>query len=198
VANHRTSAATLQHILEQQKSQPHMMVSYFYFDFNDVEKQSSRKAIRSLLFQLALQDSGILEDLENLYEKCASGQQQPAESVIRSLFMEATARSGQNHIILDALDECSDREELLTFLRALMDSTPRDLYVFATSRPLKDIEEELSSITNHNIKIQSATVDADIRVYIRDQMATDQRLKKWPPSVQTEITIALIEKASGM
>jgi len=174
------------------------MVSYFYFDFNDAEKQSPRKAIRSLLFQFTLQASDIVHDLELLYQKCSSGQQQPAEDVIHSLFRKAIAHPGEKYIILDALDECTDREELLTFLRELVSSKPRDLRILATSRLEKDIKGELSSVTNHNINIQSAIVDADIRVYIRDRMATDTKLNKWPDSVQNEIMTALMEKAGGM
>ncbi|KIX03048.1 uncharacterized protein Z518_06598 [Rhinocladiella mackenziei CBS 650.93] len=192
------SAATLQHILECQQSQPGIMVGYFYFDFNDIEKQSWRKAIRSLLFQLALQDSGIFQDLEKLYQQCASGQHQPPETSIQPLFREAAARPGKKFIFLDALDECTDREEFLTFLDDLMEFKPPNLHVLATSRLEKDIEEVLSSIADHNINIQSALVDSDIRLYIRDRMETDKKLKKWPLSVQNEITTALTEKAGGM
>jgi hypothetical protein len=174
------------------------MVSYFYFDFNDVEKQSSRKAIRSLLFQYALQAHDILHDLERLYQKCSSGQQQPAEDAILSLFREAIARPGEKYIVLDALDECTDRESLLTFIRELTDSQPQDLRLLATSRREKDIEDELSPVAHHKINIQSAIVDADIRIYVRDRMATDTKLKKWPESVQNEIMTALMEKAGGM
>jgi hypothetical protein len=171
------------------------MVSYFYFDFNDIEKQSSRKAIRSLLFQFALQGNDILQDLERLYRKCGSGQQQPPEDVIQSLFGKAVACPEQKYIILDALDECTDRQQLLLFVREIK---PRDLHVLATSRREKDIEDELSSIADHNINIQSALVDMDIRIYISDRMATDTKLKKWPDSVQNEIATALMERAGGM
>lgn len=174
------------------------MVSYFFFDFNDVEKQSPRKAIRSLLFQFALQASDILQELEQLYQKCSSGQQQPAEDGINSQFREAMARPGEKYIVLDALDECIDREGLLTFIRELTGAKPRDLRILAASRREKDIEDDLSSVANHNINIQSTLVDADIRIYIRDRMAMDTKLKKWPDSVQNEITTILMDKASGM
>jgi hypothetical protein len=174
------------------------VVSYFYFDFNDAEKQSSRKAIRSLLFQFALQVSDIVQDLERLYQKCSRGQQQPAEDVLHSLFKEAMARLGEKYVVLDALDECTDREGLLTFLRELIGSKPRDLRILVTSRREKDIEDQLSLVVNHNINIQSAIVDSDIRIYVRDRMATDTKLKKWPDSVQKEIMTTLMEKAGGM
>jgi len=174
-------------------------VSYFYFDFNDAAKQSSRKAIRSLLFQAALQANDLLGDLERLYHKCSSGQQQPAEETIHSLFRATTDRPGAKYIILDALDECTDREDLLlSFIRDVTASKPRDLHIMLTSRRERDIEVELSPVADHNINIQSAIVDEDIRVYMRDRMATDAKLKKWPDSVRDEIMTALMKKAGGM
>ena len=77
-------------------------------------------------------------------------------------------------------------------------SKPRDLHILATSRREKDIEDELSPVADHNINIQSAIVDVDIRIYIHHRMATDEKLKKWPNSVRNEIMTALMEKASGM
>lgn len=41
-------------------------------------------------------------------------------------------------------------------------------------------------------------VDPDIRLYIRDRMETDRKLKKWSPPVQDESTSALIKKHDGM
>lgn len=198
VAKQANSAASLQHIHQHKESYPNTMVSYFFFDFNDVEKQSSRKAIRSLLFQFALQAIDVVQDLERLHKKCSSGQQQPSDDIIHSLFKESMAYPGDRYIVLDALDECTDREGLLTFIRELIGSKPRDLRILATSRREKDIDDQLSSVANYNIDIQSAVVDADIRIYIQDRMATDTKLKKWSDSVKNEITTALMEKAGGM
>jgi hypothetical protein len=192
------SAASLRHILQHQERYPDTLVSYFYFDFNDREKQSSTNAIRSLLFQYALQVGDLFRDLERLYQKCSSGQQQPADDAIYSLLREAIARPEEKYIVLDALDECTDREGLLTFIQDLTTSKPRNLHILATSRREKDIEDELNPIANHKVNIQSAIVDEDIRLYIRDRMTTDTKLKKWPASVQNEITTALMEKAGGM
>lgn len=185
-------------MIQHQESQSDTVVGYFYFDFNDVEKQSSRKAVRSLLFQFAQQARDGLQNVEQLYQKCGSGQQQPAEDVIRSLLRDIMGRIESKYIILDALDECTDREDLLTFICTLVDSKLPGLRILATSRSERDIEERLRSIADHNINIQSAIVDGDIRVYIRDRLATDMKLKKWPPSVQDEITAVMMEKAGGM
>jgi ankyrin repeat domain-containing protein 50 len=173
-------------------------MGYFYFDFNDREKRSARKAVRSILFQFALQQHDRLHVLEQLYQKCGNGQQQPAEDEIRSLLRDAIAGIENKYIFLDALDECTDREDLLTFLHELINSKQQGLRVLATSRREKDIEDRLSSIAYHNINIQSAVVDEDIRVYVRGRLATDINFKKWPPAVQEEITTTMMEKAGGM
>ncbi|KAK5202654.1 hypothetical protein LTR41_011600 [Exophiala xenobiotica] len=136
------SATALHHILQQKESYPDTIVSYFYFDFNDGAKQSSPNAIRSLLFQVALQASEIFDDLERLYQKCSSGQQQPADDTIHSLLRDAMVRPGLKYIILDALDECTDREELLPFIREVTACKLRDFHIMGTSRREKDIDDE--------------------------------------------------------
>ncbi|KAK5188816.1 hypothetical protein LTR92_011178 [Exophiala xenobiotica] len=130
------------------------------------------------LSQVALQANDIFDDLERLYQKCSSGQQQPADDTIHSLLRDAMVRPGLKYVILDALDECTDREELLPFIREVTASKLQDLHIMATSRWEKDIEDELSPVADHNINIQSAIVDEDIPDYIRDRLATDTKLKK--------------------
>jgi hypothetical protein len=174
------------------------VVSYFYFDFNDVEKQSSKKAIRSLLFQLTLQQQNRLQILEQLYQKCGNGQQQPTEDVVRSLLKDAIACTGHKYIMLDAMDECDDRDDFLIFLRELVNSQQQGLRMMITSRRERDIEEQLGFLAHYNIDIQSAIVDEDFRVYILDRLVTDSRLKKWPDLVQKEIITVMMEKAGGM
>ena len=187
----------LQHILHYKESQLDTAVGYFYFDFNDVEKQSSKKAVRSLLFQIALQTSECLQDLESLYQKHENGQQQPADNVIQSLFCDKIAQIEHVYIILDALDECKNREPFLEFHHKLTDING-GFRILATSRREKDIENLLSTITDYNINIESAIVDRDIFVYVRDRLVTDLRLRKWPLAVHEEIKTILMEKAGGM
>lgn len=173
------------------------MVGYFYFDFNETEKRSSKKAIRSLLVQLAHQQ-GRLQTLEQLYQKCENGQQQPGEDVIRSLLKDTLVFTGHKYIILDALDECADREDFMTFIGKLVDSHMESLHIMITSRREKDIEDQLGSLADYKINIQSAVVDEDIRVYVYHRLATDSKMKKWSKDVQTTIIAALMEKADGM
>lgn len=69
--------------------------------------------------------------------------------------------------------------------------------VMATSRGERQIQEQLGPIADYSINIQSAMVDEDIRVYIRDRLATVSKLKKWPQPVQNEIITVIMKKAGG-
>ena len=154
--------------------------------------------IRSLLFQIALRTSSCLQALEQLYKTCENGHQQPAEDKIRSLLQDAVARTGRTYIILDALDECTDREPLLAFFDKLVKANQQGVHVLVTSRREKDIEDQFNAIANHNVNIENAVVDKDIYVYVRDRLATGPKLRKWPLAVQDEISTVLMEKADGM
>ena len=192
------SAAALQDVLQDQEFSSDIVVSYFYFDFNDAEKQSSKKAIRSLMLQCAQQARDGAQALEQLYHKCRDGQQQPAEDTVQSLLQDTLAGPGQKFVVLDALDECTDPEGMLTFLHTVAQAQYSGLRILATGRRDRDIDAHLSLVAEYNIDIQSAVVDQDIRVYVQARLTTDPKLRKWPAAVQEEISQVMMEKAGGM
>jgi hypothetical protein len=106
------------------------------------------------------------------------------------------------YIILDALDECLDRHELLSRIEEIQGWNLAQLRMLVTSRRVEDIEDSLDSLVDaqDGIGIQSALVDANASIYIHDRLQNDQRLKGWRnmPHVQTEIQTTLTEKADGM
>ena len=106
------------------------------------------------------------------------------------------------YIILDALDECDNRNDLLTSLEQIISWKDVNLHTIVTSRKEYDIEEILASLTDteKRISIQSKLVDADIRTYVHDRLQIDRKLSKWQkmPKIQSEIEDTLIRKAGGM
>jgi hypothetical protein len=104
----------------------------------------------------------------------------------------------QTFIILDALDECKEREELLGLLENFIDWEVESLHVLATSRRERDIEEALEPLVTGQVCIQSALVNADIYIHICERLQNDLKLRKWPANVQTEIEKTLMDGAHGM
>lgn len=106
---------------------------------------------------------------------------------------------------MDALDECSNREERDKLFEALAEIEGWDqirLHLLVTSRPETDIKSAMEDGTTFRqaIPIDSQLVQDDIRSYVRNRLQQDTRLKRWRNNaqVQEEIENVLTEKANGM
>ena len=192
----------LEHILQAYVSTPNTAVIYFFFDFNDPDKQRDENMMRSLLSQLSSHCINVPPVLEELYSSCLNGDRKPSfEAVLRTFHQIATAFENI-FIVLDALDECNQRGEFLANVEELISWDDTNLRVLVTSRKEKDIEDSILPLTKDETRvcIQSAFVNADICAYVHDQLQTNRKLQRWQgkPEVQMEIENTLTEKANGM
>jgi len=192
------SSTIIQYLLDHCHQRPRSAVLYFYFDFNESGKQRHENMIRSLITQLSVCQKSISDSLDSLYN---SGRQPTNKGLLDTLHSIITA-SNEVFIILDALDECTERPELLSDIEEIMKWQDIRLHVLVTSRREVDIEESLEPLCDEetSICIQSALVDADIRTYVHDRLSEDRSFKRWrnQPKVQQEIETELMEKAKGM
>ena len=101
------------------------------------------------------------------------------------------------YTIIDALDECVDREDVLSLVRQIVD-WKGGVHLLATSRKEKDIDEALSVCAMHQIDVQNEDVNADIRLHVRKQIQDDPKLAAWPLQIQQEIEQTLGSRANGM
>ena len=176
-------------------------VAYFYFDFNNRDQQYYDTMLRSLIFKLWVQKREDANAVDALYFACGSGASQPSSNMLKNAVKELVQSFVDTFIILDALDECKERERLMPIIEEMAVWKISSLHMLVTSRKERDIEDSLSTILDdeQRICIQSALVEGDIRNYVRSRIRTDRELKKWQkPEVQTEIETVLMEKAGGM
>ncbi|KAI9763170.1 MAG: hypothetical protein M1835_007907 [Candelina submexicana] len=105
-------------------------------------------------------------------------------------------------IILDALDECREREKLLDSISEWAGWAIGKLHTLVTSRRESDIEDSLDCFISdcQKINIQSTLVDEDILTYIHSKLRTNGGMKRWQkyPEVQREIEMTLMKEANGM
>lgn len=196
------SSTVIARVLQECDIDSKMAVAYFYFDFNDLEKQRSDNMMRSLVTQLSAQSTKHLKELESLFSSCNNGQRQPDSQRLPLVLKEIIEVSDKTYIIIDALDECSNMEELQENIGEIQRWGLPQLHMLLTSRRLMDIEEMIDPLTDDEdrICIQSALVDADIRTYVHERLQIDRRFKRWrsKPHVQEEIKMELMKKADGM
>lgn len=134
-----------------------------------------------------------------MYKSCQDGRQHPSMDSVQKCLNEILQGSGDTFLIIDALDECTQREELLDLLKRICSWKLPKVKILTTSRSEQDIEEVLRNLTTC-IGIQSAKLDADIRLYVDKRLALDPKLRKWSNNadLMEEIRLALVNGADGM
>jgi hypothetical protein len=192
----------LQDVLQHCQDDPGKVTAYFFFDFNDVQKQDPEIMVRSLLCQLSQQCIKIPASLDALLPSCESGQRQASIHALMDALHSMIQDLPQVFIVLDALDECAQRVELMEMLETMMGWKVPNLHLLMTSRRELDIESSLKGFVDgqNRICLQSAIIDKDIQRYVRQRLSDDKRLRKWTKdaSIMGQIETVLMSGAKGM
>ena len=116
--------------------------------------------------------------------------------------MEALHRAvfdvGVVYMVLDALDECSNRSSLLQGLQECHRWGLPTLRILTTSRKEPDIEDCMIKSAACHVCLEESVVDSDIRIFVQEQILKDSKLSIWPSEIRDEIKQALLEGANGM
>lgn len=183
-------------------SDPDIGFAYFYFDFQESGKQSTINLIRNLIRQLCSSRSSSWSTLAKLFEEWRKSGQQPLHTVMSDLLVEVVSEMEKTFIIIDAFDECTEKDDALTMVIELFDRLSGKLNVFVTSRPESFIERSLHDLDDESqclIKIaaRNAEADKDISDFVKARMEKDRKLRKWR-SEADHIVDTLVEQANGM
>ncbi len=172
-------------------------VAYYYFDFNDDGKRDVNSLLRVLLKQLLAKCPANAKCLEVLFTRKKEGTQPDTDALLQIL-REFIDSFEETYIIIDALDESSECEELMKTLEEIIGWESTRLHILATSRQLPEIEETVKAYATDSVCLQDATISNDIIILIRERLNSDKKLQKWPAVVKLEIETTLSEKAHGM
>ncbi|KAI9881492.1 MAG: hypothetical protein M1830_000055 [Pleopsidium flavum] len=173
-------------------------LAYFYFDFSDVERQSVRSLISSLISQLSGQSPVLPNCVEALYDKYEDCGQQPRERDLKAALEVLIESFPHVYLVLDALDECSEREELMQSLDELLSKSMDGLHLLTTSRKEQDIEDAFDNLRPVKISLAVKEVNEDIKLHIKSRLSQDLRLKRLAEATKAEIETALLDGAHGM
>ncbi|KAM3485216.1 hypothetical protein MY8738_001464 [Beauveria namnaoensis] len=166
------SSTAITDLCDDEETSPNLV--YFYFNFADVEKRSTEKAVRSLIDQLyrkCTPAQGLLNSFYAPYQKAGG---EPSEDALQEILQAMMQECGEVWLVLDGLDECETRSQ-----NAVGGIMPW----------IQKLREMIS--------LQSDLVAHDIKAYIETQV---QQIKRWQakPDVQRLIATTLRDGANGM
>ena len=134
--------------------------------------------------------------MADLYKHCGEVQQ-PSDEQLQNVLHDILDRFSQAYIIIDALDECTDREKTLDWLNKLISDTNRkaeNLHIVVTSRQERDIDEIFAALDPHSIDVGEANTE-DIVEYLNLQI--ESKFMKYDENTQAKIMSEMEEHAEG-
>lgn len=102
------------------------------------------------------------------------------------------------YIVIDALDECEQHEDILQWIKGLFESRSDRLHLFASSRQDHRFQRDLECLASSILNLGEQTFEKDIEIYIHERLGTDPRMMKWPSDVQDGIKQSLVKNAGGL
>lgn len=101
-------------------------------------------------------------------------------------------------MLIDASDESSERERILTLLlRVVGDQYLDCIQILAMSRKELDIKRALFPIAT-DISLSNPYVDEDIYIYVQGSFRKEGKFMQWPLELTIEIENAIVKSAKGM
>ena len=183
-------------------------MAYFYFDFRDLNKQSCRDLLISLVSQLSARSSPLCDILHRVYK--THKYRQPSDDTFKECLKEMLRLPDQGpiFIVLDALNECpfssespSPRHVVLQLVKELVDLHLDGLHICATSRPEVDIRAVLEPLASHSVSLHEESGQTrDIVDYIRNVVnsSPSQAMTSWRFDDRWMVIKTLAERANGM
>ena len=184
------------------------IITYFYCDFRDEDKQNCRNLLLSIISQLCARSDICCDTLSRIYLAHDKGARKPSDKTLTSCLTEIVSLPVQVpiYIIVDALDECPNdsglptpREEVLDLVKDLVNLHVPNLHICVTSRPEIDIQSVLEPLTSLCVSLHNQSGQAkDIVDYISSVVCSDTKMRRWREEDRKLVIETLSERADGM
>ena len=179
---------------------PSSAFAYFFFDGRDGQRglQLVDSLIRSLIAQFAAPYGGIPATLAKLYQSCHDGRSQPSVKSLQSVLLAILESFDDIYIVLDALDECAKKNDVLKWIKEMTSWRKGKLHLLATSRPDEDIAKHLRLLDPDHVYIKQDLVTHDIEMYIDRILDGEDSFEQWGDRIKAVIKNTLLKNAGGM
>ena len=136
------------------------------------------------------------EKLVDLFKRCGEIRQ-PSDEQLENVLRDIFDRFTHAYIMIDALDECTDREKTLNWAKKLISDAKRkaaNLHIVVTSRPERDIDEIFAALDPDSIDVGEANTE-DITEYLK--LHIESKFTKYDENTRAKIMAEMEEHAEG-
>jgi len=176
---------------------PQGRCAYFYFDFNNREKQTAVGMLRSTICQMCV--PVLPPEVDSLYTSCGEGTRDPGLQDLLEAFISILRSPRRTYVILDALDECSEWRKLLSVLTQILATSPDSVRLLVTSRKVSEIAEDLLKTPSLVMDLRNTGgLTEDINTHVNATLEHDMRLRKWAPGIKEQMHYAIVQGSDGM
>ncbi|KAL0632553.1 hypothetical protein Q9L58_008574 [Maublancomyces gigas] len=175
-------------------------LAFFYCDFGDSISLDPEIIFGSLLAQLATQTKAFTKAVHDKYEQMFDRSTGVAKKLFLDdfvpLLLAVVDELEGTYVVIDGLDECPEREELLENLVNLAAPNNVKLHLLFTSREELDIKRKFEG--KPSLCIQNRAVAHDVGLHVQSEMEKIWILKALSPRTKSEIVEILVNGAQGM
>jgi hypothetical protein len=154
----------------------------------------------ALIYQLHLTHSHLIR-VKDLRMRYPIRNSVPIKELV-SLLLEICNDFDRVIVLVDALDECEDVQELYDALKGLVSQKRQNktIQILVSSRDEIAIQQALLSISFERYPPSLMSVHNDLELYIREQVLVDptRRFTRFPDSLKAEIVESLCSQSQGM
>lgn len=191
----------IEDITERFPVSQHTGVAFAYCTYRDAETASDPKQfLSSFILQLSRQRDDIFPAVVSHVRANERDARTPSFSTLQKVLMEICCELQTLFIVFDALDECTERKELMLLLRALLSNTNVvgrcNAKIFITSRKEMDIEQAFAGLDS--LWVEASKVQEDIKAYLTSELNTRDELVCLDPELREQVSDSLASRSDGM
>lgn len=191
-------SAAIERVKSHVVGKPGVGLVYFYFDFHEEQKQSVEGLLLSVIVQLAYQQEKLPIQFRSLCDDFKEYWGRLRGEKLLKVLHAATEQFRRVYLIIDALDECGERQGVISLISNLFRSHA-GYSILATSRDTTEISRSaLGQVSKNVIYMSLDDVNMDIRTYVVNSLSRDTMLRERPNHVKAEIEAALTSGSHGM
>lgn len=169
-------------------------VAYIYFNYKRRDEQQIDNVLGSLVKQLAEVQPSLPQAVQDLFKEHKNNRSRPSADELTRVFYYLVSTYSKVFLAFDALDECEGRQRAVILSQISQLQKMTEVYIFATSRFIRDIEDRFSKDLVQEIRAAPEDVSKYVSTHVSDLPSCAQI----NPQLQEEVVVSISEAVDGM